>query len=264
MKCGAQAALAVGVGYLLGRRRKMRLATMVAVGAASGGLGKLGPIAVRRGAKYLGSSDIAGALGPQIGEIVDTVRGELLDAAKAAAASAVTSRIDSLSDSLHERAETLRNPEAAVGEAAGAAGEAAGAAGEAAGQAGETVRRAGRTASGTVGRLRRRSKPVEDEEAADFDRDEEQGEEERRNGRARRTRPPARRGTRSQADEYEDDEPRDEYDEEPPEDELDEVPAGEADEFDEEDGEEEDGEEAEAPSPRRRSTTRSPVTRTRR
>jgi hypothetical protein len=42
MKCGTQAALAVGAGYLLGRRRKMRLAAMVAAGAATGGLGGLG------------------------------------------------------------------------------------------------------------------------------------------------------------------------------------------------------------------------------
>jgi len=41
MKGGAQAALALGVGYVLGRRRKMRLATMLAVGAATGGIGRL-------------------------------------------------------------------------------------------------------------------------------------------------------------------------------------------------------------------------------
>jgi hypothetical protein len=117
MKGGAQTALAIGVGYLLGRRRKMRLAMMLALGAATGGAARLGPAAMRQGAKYLGKTDIAGALGPQVAEIVDTVRGELLDAAKGAAAAAVTSRIDSLSDNLHERAETLKNPEAAVGKA---------------------------------------------------------------------------------------------------------------------------------------------------
>ena len=114
MKGGVATALAIGVGYILGRRRKMRLATMLAVGAATGGAAKLGPAALRQGTKYLGKTDIAGALGPQVTEIVNTVRGELLDAAKGAATAAVTSRIDSLSDNLHERAETLRNPEAAV------------------------------------------------------------------------------------------------------------------------------------------------------
>ena len=141
MKCGAQTALAIGVGYILGRRHKMRLATMVALGAATGGAAKLGPAALRQGTKYLGKTDIAGALGPQVTEIVDTVRGELLDATKSAAAAAVTSRIDSLSDNLHDRAETLRNPEAAVGKASETAGETVG-------RAGETVGRAGRKVGG--------------------------------------------------------------------------------------------------------------------
>jgi hypothetical protein len=86
MKGGVQTALAIGVGYILGRRRKMRLATMLALGAATGGAARLGPTAMRQGAKYLGKTDIADALGPQVTEIVDTVRGELLDAAKGAAA----------------------------------------------------------------------------------------------------------------------------------------------------------------------------------
>jgi len=37
MKGGVATALAIGVGYILGRRRKMRLATMLAAGAATGG-----------------------------------------------------------------------------------------------------------------------------------------------------------------------------------------------------------------------------------
>jgi len=190
MKGGAQTALAIGIGYILGRRRKMRLATMLAVGAATGGVAKLGPAALRQGTKYLGKTDIAGALGPQVTEIVNTVRGELLDAAKGAAAAAVTSRVDSLSDNLHERAETLRNPEAAVGKA-----------GETVGRAGETVGRA----SG----LRRRSREADIEDEA---------EPERGNGRVRRDRSRAS----EEPDEY--DEPADEYEEE----DLDEAPADEA------------------------------------
>jgi hypothetical protein len=231
MKGGVQTALALGVGYVLGRRRKMRLVTMLAFGAATGGIARFGPMALRQGTKYLGSTDIAGALGPQVGEIVNTVRGELLDAAKTAAAAAVTSRIDSLSDSLHERADALNNPEAAV---AGAT-ETVGRVGD------ETVGRAG----GTVGRLRRRGRPADAEE--DLERDEEES----RNGRGRRERSQARTSSRS--------EPEDEYeeyeDEEPEEDVVDESPADEAD-LDEEDAEE--------PAPPRRRTARSPVTRTRR
>jgi hypothetical protein len=222
----------------------MRLATMLAVGAATGGIGRLGPAAVRRGAKYLGSTDIAGALGPQVGEIVSTIRGDLLDAGKAAAATAVSSRIESLSDNLHERAETLRNPEAAVA----GSGEAVGKAGK------QTVGRAGEE---TVGRLRRRGRRADTEEDAERDEEERSdGEEERSNGRTGRARP--RRWARSEADEGR--EPEDEYqedeDEEPDEDELDEPVAGETDDLGEE--------EAEEPAPRRRRTSRSPVTRTRR
>ena len=200
MKGGAQTALALGVGYILGRRRKMRLATMLALGAATGGAAKLGPAALRQGTKYLGKTDIAGALGPQVTEIVNTVRGELLDAAKGAAAAAVTSRVDSLSDNLHDRAETLRNPEAAVG------------------KAGETVGRAGRK----VGGLGRRGR------AADVEDEAEPDEEERGNGRVQRKRSRAS----EEPDEY--DEPADEYEEE----DVDEGPADEADEPEEEEAEE--------------------------
>jgi hypothetical protein len=224
MKGGVQTALALGVGYILGRNRKMRLATMLAVGAATGGAAKLGPAALRQGTKYLGKTDIAGALGPQVTEIVNTVRGELLDAAKGAATAAVTSRIDSLSDNLHDRAETLRNPEAAVG------------------KAGETVGRAGETAGRATGlRRRHREADVEDEAEPDLDG------EERGNGRVGRKRS---RASEEPADEY--DEPADEYDEEDEEN-VDEGPADDAGELEEEEDEE--------PAPRRRRTTRSPVVR---
>src|SRR5438132_290357 len=136
MKGGARTGVGIGVGYYLGRRRKMRAATVMAVAAATGGLGSLGPAALKRGAKLLGSKELAGSLGPQVNDIVETVRGDLLDAAKAAATAAVSSRVESLSDNLHTRAETLRNPEAAVSEV------------------GETVSGAGeKVASGTGGTL---------------------------------------------------------------------------------------------------------------
>src|SRR5947207_819946 len=84
MKGGTQAALALGVGYLLGRRRKMRLTTMLAVGAATGGVGGLGGAALKRGMKMLGSSEAIGKFAPQLGELADTVRSDLMDAGKAA------------------------------------------------------------------------------------------------------------------------------------------------------------------------------------
>jgi hypothetical protein len=141
MKGGTRAAVAIGVGYVLGRRRKMRLATILAVGTATGGIAGLGGAALRRGAQALGSTEALGKLGPQFGEIADTVRGDLVEAGKAAAMAAVTGRIDALTDSLHDRAESLRDP------AAAAAG------------AGEAVRGAGDTVRGAGGRERQAPRP---------------------------------------------------------------------------------------------------------
>jgi hypothetical protein len=174
MKGGARTALAIGVGYTLGRRRKMRMATVLAMAAATGGIGGFGPAALKRGVKLLNSTDLAGSLSPQVTEIVDTLRGDLLDAGKAAATAAVSSRIESFSDTLHNRAETLRNPQAAVSDA-----------GEAVSGAGDRVRSG---AGGVAGRLRRRGRPAEEdtaeedlaeEESADeYEGDEDEPEEE--------------------------------------------------------------------------------------
>jgi hypothetical protein len=115
---GTQTALALGVGYVLGRRRKMRLTMMLAAAAATGGLGGVGGGALRRGMNMLGSTEALGKVSPQLAEIVDTVRGDLLDAGKAAAVAAATNRIGSLSDTLHERAQSIREPAEAMGERA--------------------------------------------------------------------------------------------------------------------------------------------------
>ncbi|HEX3491013.1 MAG TPA: hypothetical protein VHU92_16825 [Streptosporangiaceae bacterium] len=126
MKGGIQAAVAIGVGYVLGRRRKLRLATVLAIGTATGGIAGLGGAALRRGTQALGSSEALGNLSPQLGDIADVVRGDLVEAGKAAAMAAVTGRIESLTDSLHDRAESMRDPGAA---AAGAGQAVRGAAG---------------------------------------------------------------------------------------------------------------------------------------
>jgi hypothetical protein len=104
----ASVALAVGAGYLLGRRRKARLAIMLATATAVGGGGGLAKQAFKRGGKLLGSSDALGGLSPEIGKLAGTVRSDLADAGKAAARSALNSRIDSLTESLHDRAESMR------------------------------------------------------------------------------------------------------------------------------------------------------------
>ena len=164
MKAGAQAALALGVGYVLGRRRKLRMTTMLAAAAATGGAGTLGGLALRRGLKMLSSTGALGDLGPQLGEIAETVRGDLVDAGKAAALAAVNERVGSLSDTLHDRAESLRSPAADVAEGAGSA-----------------VRDVGRRAGRATGReegdgrvSRRRAEPENADEP--YDEDEEAGE----------------------------------------------------------------------------------------
>ena len=166
MKGGTQAALALGVGYLLGRRRKMRLTTMLAVGAATGGLGGLGGAALKRGMKMLGSTEAVGKFAPQLGELADTVRSDLMDAGKAAATAAVTSRIESLTDSLQERAEMVRDPAAAADSAGKAARSGAG-------KATRTATGATRTATSATRRPQRGRDVTADEEAAEFNGEEE-------------------------------------------------------------------------------------------
>lgn len=163
MKGGTQAALALGVGYVLGRQHKMRMATVLAAGAATGGLGGLAGMALKRGMKLLGSSEALSKVSPQLGELADTVRGDLMEAGKAAATAAVTNRIESLTDSLHERAEIVRDPGAAVSGAGKAARSGAG--------------KAASSAASATRRPRRRQEEAPDEETA-----ESNGEETESNG----------------------------------------------------------------------------------
>jgi hypothetical protein len=166
MKGSAQAGLVLAVGYALGRRRKLRTATLMAAAAATGGAGSLGAAAFRRGLNMLGSSDALGDLGPQLSEIAETVRGDLAEAGKAAVLASVTNRISSLSESLQDRV-------AAGNPAAGAA--------DAAGQAEDSVRDQGRPARRGPGLQEREpdDREPEDEyqdEGDDLD-DEYQGED---------------------------------------------------------------------------------------
>ncbi|WP_234040997.1 hypothetical protein [Micromonospora coerulea] len=100
MKSGTRVALAVGFGYLLGRRKKLKtaltLAAAVAVGRATqqpGGLKKLG-------------TDLFGA-NPQLGNL-GKLGQPLATAGKAAATAAAGSGIDVLSGKLRGSADALR------------------------------------------------------------------------------------------------------------------------------------------------------------
>jgi hypothetical protein len=102
MKDGLKVALAVIAGYYFGRHHKMRLALIILAGQLPG-QGTLGSLLEQR-------TKVLGGATPDVGKITERVRGDLLDIGKAAATRAASHQIDTLSDKLHERAETLRRP----------------------------------------------------------------------------------------------------------------------------------------------------------
>ncbi|GAA2797361.1 hypothetical protein GCM10020219_080660 [Nonomuraea dietziae] len=98
--------MAVAAGYYLGRRHKLRMATaLAAAGLASrikrgeGGL-------LQQGTKLIGSS-------PELQQLTKSLRGELMEAGKAAAVAATSRQIQALSSRLLDRTESLRQPGAA-------------------------------------------------------------------------------------------------------------------------------------------------------
>ncbi|WP_181719836.1 hypothetical protein [Nocardia gipuzkoensis] len=95
MKGGGRIALGVGIGYLLGRTRKMRFALSLAGAAmAKRSTGTPGDL-LERGTSLLKSS-------PELTRITDTVRGELLGAARSAAVTAASNRLDALNARLQQ------------------------------------------------------------------------------------------------------------------------------------------------------------------
>ncbi|MEV6223692.1 hypothetical protein AB0M13_18725 [Nocardia fluminea] len=93
MEGGTRIAIGVGIGYVLGRTRKMRFALGLAGAAmarrSSGTPGEL----MKFGTALVKSS-------PELSQLTDTVRGELLGAVRSAAVTAASSRIDALNDRL--------------------------------------------------------------------------------------------------------------------------------------------------------------------
>ncbi|HKR71053.1 MAG TPA: hypothetical protein VJT16_19595 [Streptosporangiaceae bacterium] len=117
MKGGTQTGIALAVGYALGRRHKLRMAAMLAIAASSGGLGALGSAALKRGASMGVGGGLLGKVTPEVGGIAGKIRGELINAGKAAAVAMVSNRVESISDSLHQRADTIRGPRKTSGDA---------------------------------------------------------------------------------------------------------------------------------------------------
>ncbi|MEV0105039.1 hypothetical protein AB0H42_01695 [Nocardia sp. NPDC050799] len=93
MKGGARIALGVGIGYFLGRTRKMRWAMGLAGAAMSKRSTGLAGELLERGTSTLGGSK-------ELTKITDTVRGELLGAVRSAAVTAASNRLDALNERL--------------------------------------------------------------------------------------------------------------------------------------------------------------------
>ncbi|WP_431955645.1 hypothetical protein [Nocardia lijiangensis] len=95
MQVGMRMAAGIGIGYVLGRTRKMRLALALTGMGLSRQAG--GPQALlQRGTDLLGSST-------ELSKLTDTIRGQLMDAARAAAVTAASNRIDALNERLQRQ-----------------------------------------------------------------------------------------------------------------------------------------------------------------
>ncbi|MET7748296.1 hypothetical protein [Micromonospora sp. NPDC005367] len=111
MNSGARIGLAVGLGYLIGRRRKLRTALALAAAVAAGRATMHPGGLMKRGADLLSSSPHLGNLG--------RLGGPFAMAGKAAATAAAGSGVDALSDKLHSSADALRRRTASVTGASG-------------------------------------------------------------------------------------------------------------------------------------------------
>ncbi|WP_229401004.1 hypothetical protein [Micromonospora okii] len=118
MKSGTRIGLAMGFGYLIGRRKKLRtalvLAAAVAAGRASQGSGGL----LKQGQNLLQSS-------PQLGNL-GRLGSPLVSAGKAAATAAAGNGIDALSGRLRGGADALRRRSSAASGGDGGGGDESG------------------------------------------------------------------------------------------------------------------------------------------
>ncbi|WP_199733470.1 hypothetical protein [Micromonospora sp. BL4] len=100
MKTGTRIGLAVGFGYLLGRRRKLRTALTLAAAVAAGRASRDPGGLLKRGSDLLHSS-------PQLGNL-GRLGGPLVNAGRSAATAAAGSGVDALTGRLRGSADALR------------------------------------------------------------------------------------------------------------------------------------------------------------
>lgn len=157
MKTGTRMGLALTAGYVLGRLHKMKWALALAAFAGRGRLpGGAGGL-LQQGAKLLSSS-------PELTKLTEEMRGQLVEAGKAAAVAAVSGKINSVSDELRERSDAMRAASAG-GKGYAAAEDAETAEGERYGDEGERYRDEDR--AGDVRQARHRDEDVEGRDQAE-------------------------------------------------------------------------------------------------
>lgn len=100
MGSNARIAMAVGLGYLLGRRKKMRTAMAVGAAIAAGRVSRNPASLLQRGGELLGNT-------PALGQLSGLTK-PLTDAGKAAAAGMVSRGIESVGDRIKQRTDALR------------------------------------------------------------------------------------------------------------------------------------------------------------
>jgi hypothetical protein len=94
-------AIAIGLGYLLGRRKKMRTAMTIGAAMAAGRISRNPAALLQLGGDLLGKS-------PVLGQVAGLSK-PLTAAGKAAAAGVVSRGIDSVGDRIRSRTDALRN-----------------------------------------------------------------------------------------------------------------------------------------------------------
>lgn len=186
MKTKSQVAVAVAAGYFLGRTRRMKLALMLAAAGATGRFPAGPRDLVERGTKMLASS-------PEVAKLGESVKGELVEAARAALVTAAGNRIDNLNNRLQSTGkDTLRTGSDLVEDVTGGVAE------DLLGESG--TEESGEEEESAPKRKGRTSKSAGDNKSAAEDHDDAEDEEKEdttEQAERKRTPPRRRRTTRT-------------------------------------------------------------------
>src|SRR6478609_4966035 len=100
MSAATKIAMGVASGYLLGRRKKLRLAITVGSMLAGQKIATNPKALLAQGAELIEQN-------PELSKLSDQVRTQLFQAARAAAIATANNRMDALSDTIRERSDKL-------------------------------------------------------------------------------------------------------------------------------------------------------------